>query len=211
LGLDVYADGKFKTAIDQTIASGQPSVSAPFNLFEGGRAYLIFKAIFAPKNPRAPAALSDTASQTPGMATRIVSLLIYAGQFLRPGELAPSTASLRIYLQGYQRDDPMGVIEQSSAKPKSAWERAVFPELVFSRTLSSVSQPFVFETRRQVGMEVVRPLPTGLVLIGNFLILMLGFTIYGDKLAARAAVRDAKQRLFGEKERGYSVKRSARS
>jgi PAS domain-containing protein len=59
----------------------------------------------------------------------------------------------------------------------------------------------VFETRRQVGIEIVRPLPTGLTLIGTFLILMLAMSAYGDKITARAAVRDAKRRLFGEKER----------
>lgn len=204
LGLDVYADSKFKAAIDQTIASGRPSVSAPFDLFEGGRAYLIFKAIYTRASAKAPGDISEQPANMPGVtgiATRVVSLLIYAGKFLGPGELAPATASLRIYLQGYRHDDPLAVIEQSSARPKAAWERTVFPELVFSRTLPNASQPFVFETRRQVGIEVVRPLPTGLTLIGTFLILMLACTAYGDKIAARAAVRDAKRRLFGEKER----------
>ena len=203
LGLDVYADNKFKSAIDQTIASGRPSVSAPFDLFEGGRAYLIFKAIYA----RAIEPPSDLASagreRTPGVtevATRVVSLLIYAGKFLGPGELAPPTASLRIYLQGYQRDDPLGLVQKTSARPKSQWERAVFPELIFSRTLSNASQPFVFETRRQLGIDVLRPLPTGLTLVGTLLILLLASTAYGDKIAARAAVRDARRRLFGEKE-----------
>jgi CHASE1-domain containing sensor protein len=203
LGLDVYADSKFKSAIDQTIASGRPSVSAPFDLFEGGRAYLIFKAIYA----RAIEPPSDLASaaprKTPGVtdvATRVVSLLIYAGKFLGPGELAPPTASLRIYLQGYQRNDPLGLVQKTSARPKSKWERAVFPELIFSRMLSNASQPFVFETRRQLGIDVLRPLPTGLTLVGTLLILLLAFTAYGDKIAARAAVRDARRRLFGEKE-----------
>lgn len=204
LGLDVYADSKFKAAIDQTIASGRPSVSAPFDLFEGGRAYLIFKAIYARANKQPSSVTSEALTETPGatdIATRVVSLLIYAGKFLGPSELAPPTASLRIYLQGYRRDDPSGVIEQIAARPKAAWERALFPELVFSRTLSNASQPFVFETRRQVGIEVVRPLPTGLTLIGTFLILMLAMSAYGDKITSRAAVRDAKRRLFGEKER----------
>lgn len=204
LGLDVYADSKFKAAIDQTIASGRPSVSAPFDLFEGGRAYLIFKAIYAHASAKASGDTVEQPADMPGVteiATRVVSLLIYTGKFLGPGELAPATASLRIYLQGYRHDDPSGVIEQISARPKAAWERAVFPELVFSRTLPNASQPFVFETRRQVGTEVVHPLPTGLTLIGTFLILMLACAAYGDKIAARAAVRDAKRRLFGERER----------
>jgi len=41
LGLDVYADKKFHAAIDETIRTGQPAVSAPFDLFEGIRLYTI--------------------------------------------------------------------------------------------------------------------------------------------------------------------------
>lgn len=37
LGLDVYADKKFHAAIEETIKTGQLVVSAPFDLFEGGR------------------------------------------------------------------------------------------------------------------------------------------------------------------------------
>ncbi|MDN7969359.1 CHASE domain-containing protein [Burkholderia multivorans] len=72
LGLDVYADSKFRGAIDKTIRTGRPSISAPFDRYEGGRAYLIFKAIYS-----SPPETSSVAVRAQ-LATRVVSMLIGA-------------------------------------------------------------------------------------------------------------------------------------
>ena len=164
LGLEVDADKKFRAAIDETVATGHPSVSAPFDLFEGGRAYLIFKAIYA-QSP-----IPGDAASRAQLATRVVSMLIHTGKFLSRNELPSSTVSMRIYLQGFSPDDPDGQIDRIDVKPEGSWVKALLPEFDFKKVLPNSSQPFVFETRRQVGIEVVPPLPTALTLIATLAI-----------------------------------------
>ena len=195
LGLDVYADQKFRTAIDETIATGRPSVSAPFDLFEGGRAYLIFKAIYS----REPTA-HDTESRAQ-LATRVVSMLIHTGKFLSSGELPSALISMRLYRQGFSPDNADGQVDRIDAKPERQWIKNLLPEFIFRKALPSNSQPFVFETRRQIGIEVMRPLPTLLTLMATLAITLLTLVIYGQRSASRAIARETSRRLFGEKER----------
>jgi two-component system sensor kinase FixL len=195
LGLDVYAEKKFHAAIDATVATGQPSVSAPFDLFEGGRAYLIFKAIYAQQSR------PDDATSKGQLATRVVSMLIHTGKFLSRGELPSSAVSMRICVQGFAPDDPDGQVDHLDAKPGARWMNALLPEFVFRKILPNRSQPFVFETRRQVGIEVVPLLPTALTLIATFAITLLALAVYRQRNVSRVAAQEAERRLFEEKER----------
>jgi PAS domain S-box-containing protein len=195
LGLDVYADKKFRAAIDETVATGQSSISTPFDLFEGGRAYLIFKAIYASQP------VSDDVASRTTLATRVVSMLIHTGKFLSRKELPSSAVSMRIYLQGFSFDDPDGQIDRLDAKPGTRWMNALLPEFVFRKALPNRSQPFVFETRRQVGIEVVPLLPTVLTLIATLAITLLVLAVYRQRSGARVAAQEAERRLFEEKER----------
>ncbi|AYY58283.1 GHKL domain-containing protein [Burkholderia multivorans] len=187
LGLDVYADDKFRAAIDETIRSGEPSISAPFDLYEGGRAYLIFKAIYE----RPP---QDLASR-PRLATRVVSMLIHTGKFLGRSEMPSPFVSMRIYEQGFAYDRPNGVIDRVDAKPVAAWAGHFMPELVYRKTLPSQIQPFVFETRRQLGAEAVPVLPVVLALLATFVISLLALVVYQQRIVSRRVARETERRM----------------
>ncbi|CAB3780749.1 CHASE domain-containing protein [Paraburkholderia fynbosensis] len=188
LGLDVYADGKFRAAIDETIRTGKPSISAPFDLYEGGRAYLIFKAVYAH--------VPDDLASRPRLASRVVSMLIHTGKFLSRNEVPSPLVSMRIYEQGFSYDQPGGVIERVDAKPVPAWIRRFTPEFVYRKTLPSQIQPFVFETRRQLGAEVIPVLPVGLALIVTFVISLLALVIYQQQIVSRRIARETERRVY---------------
>lgn len=197
LGLDVYADSKFRGAIDKTIRTGQTSISAPFDLYEGGRAYLIFKAIYS----RSPGT-SDAALRAQ-LATRIVSMLIHTGKFLGAREIPSASVSMRIYEQGFAFDQADGLIDRMDAKPAPAWARVLLPELVYRKALPSQTQPFVFETRRQLGSEVVPILPAALTVAATLAIALLTLAVYQQRRASRSAAREAERRLFQREEQAH--------
>lgn len=187
LGLDVYADDKFRGAIDETIRTGQPSISAPFDLYEGGRAYLIFKAVYA----HAP---TDPASRLK-LATRVVSMLIHTGKFLRNREIPSALISMHIYDHGFSYDQPDGMIDRVDAKPVAAWLKRFMPEFTYRKTLPSQIQPFVFETRRQLGAEVIPVLPVALTLIATFVISLLALVIYQQRIVNRRIARENERQM----------------
>jgi signal transduction histidine kinase len=188
LGLDVYADDKFRGAIDETIRTGQPSLSAPFDLYEGGRAYLIFKAVYA-QSP------TDQSSR-PRLATRVVSMLIHTGKFLSSSEVPSSSVSMRIYEQGFEYDQQEGMIDRVDAKPTVAWIKRIMPELIYRKTLPSRVQPFVFETRRQLGFEVIPRLPLILTFTTTVLISLLALVVYQQQIVSRRAAREAERQMY---------------
>lgn len=195
LGLDVYADKKFHAAIDDTIKTGRPAVSAPFDLLEGGRGYLIFKAVFTTPQP------SSDILKRYSQATRVVSMLIHTNKFLARDELPSPAISMRIYHRAYDRNSDDGSVDRIDAQPKAWWIRKVFPEFSFERSLPSESQPFAFETRRQVGMEAVRILPATLTVLTMLAITVLSLVIYRQRRVGNAQALEAETRMFHEKER----------
>lgn len=188
LGLDVYADDKFRAAIDATIRTGQPSVSAPFDLYEGGRAYLIFKAVYA-HTPE-----DQTSRQR--LATRVVSMLIHTGKFVTSSEVPSPLVPMRIYERGFGYDQPDGMIDRVDAKPVAAWIKRFMPEFTFRKTLPSQIQPFVFETRRQLGAEVIPVLPVALALIATLVISLLALVIYQQQIVTRRIARENERRMY---------------
>lgn len=192
LGLDVYADDKFRAAIDRTIQTGQPSISAPFDLYEGGRAYLIFKAVYTE--------VPDDQDSRPRLAKRVVSMLIHTGKFLSSGEVPSSQVSMRIYEQGFGYDQPDGMIDRVDAKHAPTWIGRFMPEFVYRRTLPSEIQPFVFETRRQLGAEVIPALPVGLALIATFVISLLALVVYQQQIVSKRVARENLRRTYQREE-----------
>ncbi len=188
LGLDVYADDKFRRAIDETIRTGKPSISAPFDLYEGGRAYLIFKAVYAQ--------VPDDLASRPRLATRVVSMLIHTGKFVSRNEAPSPLTSMRIYEQGFDYDQQDGMIDRVDATPIPPWVRRLMPEFVYRKILPSQIQPFVFETRRQLGTEVIPVLPVALALIATFVISLLALVIYQQQIVSRRIARETERRTY---------------
>lgn len=195
LGLDVYADPKFHDAINQAIVTGKPSVSAPFNLLEGGRGYLIFKAIFKTSPPS-----TDRESRFK-QATQVVSMLIHTNKFLRREELPSSRISMSLYHRGFGSSDPNGLIDRVGVTSNVSTFQSLLPAFVFSKLLPSESQPFVFETRRQLGWEILHPLPTLFSLGATLAIVLLLAAVLNQRRVSQLALKKNEDVLFREKEK----------
>ncbi|MEB0284662.1 hypothetical protein, partial [Sphingomonas sp. 10B4] len=117
---------------------------------EGGRGYILFKALF---NTSSPSADYFTRQQ---QATRLVSLLISAKNLLHADELPPSNMTMRLFHKQYQPDDVSGQIYALNEMKKSSVERHLLPLFTYEHAIPSEFQPFLFETQRQIGWEVFR-------------------------------------------------------
>lgn len=199
LGFDVYADNTFRNAIDKAVATGTPSVSAPFDSLSGQRAYLIFKAIYV----RDPG--HDDLATRAQLATRVVSLLIYTKKFISKSELPSPTMSMRIYAQGFGGDNVHSQLDRIDAPKRNRWEVALLPEFAFKKIASNHAQPFVFETRRQLGFEVLPVIPSVVMLITTFAITLLALILYRQRRTIRIVKWQAERRLFEERERALVI------
>jgi PAS domain S-box-containing protein len=199
LGLDVYAENKFRSAIDEAVSTGIPSVSAPFELFNGDRAYLIFKAIYV----REPG--QDDLPTRALLATRMVSMLIRTDKLISKAELQSPAISLRLYARGFGDNDAKAQIERIDAPARQRWETAFFPTLIFSKLTSNRSQPFVFETRRQLGPGVLPLIPSVVTVITTFVITLLALILYRQRRTNRIVQWEGDRRLFEERERALVI------
>lgn len=195
MGLDVYADPKIKAAIDESIQTKRFASSAPFNLVEGGRGYILFKALFNTASP------SPNLNVRQSQATRLVSLLISAEKLLSREELPPSDIAMSLYHRQYSANDKNGQIYLLNKPTALPFANFLLPDFTFKRQIQSDSQPFVFETNRQIGWEIFSASKTfWIALITLFITLLFSATINLRRIA-REETRVANELLFQAKDR----------
>jgi len=141
MGLDVYSDPKLRTAIDATLASGKFEASAPFPLVEGGRGYILFKALPATGGKHAES---------------LISLLISASKLLRPEELPQGNISVVLHHSGFENDDASGQL-LSFPPPETRHRESVrvsLPPFSFEKSFTTNQQPFVLATNYSPGWSI---------------------------------------------------------
>lgn len=195
LGLDVYADPKFHNAIEQAVITGKAAASAPFNLFEGGRGYLIFKAIFDTDQ------LPNDRQSRFRHATQLVSMLIHTDRFLSREELPAPNISMTLYHRGFQSQDANGMIDRVALNDQPQGMPFLFPDFLFTKWLPSESQPFVFETRRQLGWDILRAVPTFFSLGGTLTIVLLAAAFLNQRRGNYLLLQKNASVLYREKEK----------
>jgi signal transduction histidine kinase/CHASE1-domain containing sensor protein len=195
MGLDVYADKKLGAAIDESILTQKMVSSAPFQLVEGGRGYVLFKALFNTPNP------SRDAQTRQRQATRMVSLLISAEKLLHPEELPSANIMMRLYHQRYRPHDLNGQIYSLNSIAIPLFVNRILPLFFYRHGISSEFQPFIFETQRQIGWEVVNWTRTIIAAIVTLFLTLLGVAAINLRRIQLAETRMANELLFREKDR----------
>ncbi|MCM3609576.1 PAS domain-containing protein [Cupriavidus pauculus] len=135
-------------------------------------------------------------------------MLIHTNKFLSRDELPSKWMSMRLYHRAYDRNSENGSVDRIDAVAHGWLVRNILPEFVFERSLPSDSQPFEFETRRQVGLEALRPLPTALALLTTLAITVLSLVILRQRKVAKSQALDVEQRMFRERERALVILQS---
>ena len=130
LGLDQFAVPFLRQALIASIRSGKAVATRPFTLAEGGRGYVLYKALEATPDFD-PDSGADIDSNT-------VSILIKTDELLRfAGEALPEATARLMY-----RDTAGGEITESMAATRRPDYLLTFGKRVFQRQLDDFGQPF---------------------------------------------------------------------
>ena len=130
LGLDQFAVPFLRQALIASIRSGKAVATRPFTLAEGGRGYLLYKALEAIPDFD-PDSGADIDSNTVSILIKTDELLRFAG-----GALPEATARLMY------RDTEGGEITESMAATRRPDYLLTFGKRVFQRQLDDFGQPF---------------------------------------------------------------------
>ncbi|WP_239689630.1 ATP-binding protein [Aquitalea pelogenes] len=192
-GYDVLHEPRFATEIKQAIRTGRKVASVPFDLYEGGRVYLLMQPVF----------LDSPVRQASGARKEligVVALVVYCEKLLTisPGEGVPADLELSIMATA----NPGSTIYTIPGKHSNGggWWPAV-AKLDISLPLVSQSQPFTL----RVGKEVFPgDFKFGGLLLREGLVLSLMLSLwllYSQRLALRRAQSQADEALFLQSER----------
>lgn len=130
LGLDQFAVPFLRQALIASIRSGKAVATRPFTLAEGGRGYVLYKALEAIPDFD-PDSGADIDSNTVSILIKTDELLRFAG-----GALPEATARLMY------RDTEGGEITESMAPARRPDYLLTFGKRVFQRQLDDFGQPF---------------------------------------------------------------------
>jgi C4-dicarboxylate-specific signal transduction histidine kinase len=134
-------------------------------------------------------------------ATRTVSLLI------RPNKFVPSDASawdkigILFYHKAFRPDDPNGMLYRSGPKPRTDPLSRLLPNFFRSIALPGRTQPFVLETRRQPGWELMNLPATAATAMATLLLALLSAALLNSRRRHADDARAADELLFRERER----------
>ena len=149
LGLDLSSNHFFKRALDKSERLKRSIASDPFKLIEGDLAYLIHKPILAAEQGN-QAYINKSGAQG-GFAI----LVIRADSLLASeNHVFPGITEL-LYNPAYDYTDNRGHLYRNNATEISEFESKLFPHLLFRKTITSESQPFVLRIEQQLGWNIV--------------------------------------------------------
>lgn len=127
MGLDQFAVPFLKNALIQSIETLQPVASRPFTLAEGGRGYVLYKAI-----------PTDSITRTHALDSSAVSMAVKVDELI---EYASAIAPEATIVLTYKDADDLTVEDEyaTSLKPPFTIH---YSEAVFTRTFRDIGQPF---------------------------------------------------------------------
>ncbi|WP_089084111.1 ATP-binding protein [Aquitalea magnusonii] len=190
-GFDVLHEPRFAADMQRAIRTGRKVASAPFDLYEGGRVYLLMQPVFLGRAAGAGAAGRGT-------LIGVVALVVYCEKLLTiaPNEGVPNDLDLTIQTVG----NGGAAIYSAIGKHQSSWLPAL-SRLEVSLPLVSESQPFSLRVGKDVFLADFKLI--GLLLReGLILSLVISlWLIYSQRLAMRKAQSQADEALFLQSER----------
>ena len=167
IGLDIHSSEFLKLAMETSFERGEAVATQPFELAEGGRGYVLHRAVeYIGERP--PSAFeADT-----------YVLLAVQSHSLFP-DLMPGSPRVGIQLVHRDFDDSRGMVLSIPATPVTRFEEFFFPYFEKALALGINSQPFVLRVKWQLGWGDLSLPPMVGVILGS-LLMFLGVRAYAQ-------------------------------
>lgn len=163
LGLDILSVPNFQRALASVFRTGRAAASPPFELVEGGRAYVLFAPVDLPVG-----GANKSAPGQPRYPGIIVSLVLRTRELIAQRELTAADHII-LYHTAFGPQDPRGWVYRHPVAHPSFLGRALLPEFAYTRALHASGHPFVLRVTRQLTWSAVsKPL---LVAVCGFLVI----------------------------------------
>ncbi len=177
-GLDVDSAAPLQKALRQAMESNFPVASAPFELVQGGRAYVLFRGT----GPETDLAQADITPMTPPQL--VVSLVVLTKDLLPDVKSRVSGVKCSLHYNNEALGPEMLLTEHSSATPTSRLERLIFPRIEYNKQMQSPGQPFFLRMEKQLSWYVINwPLLIAFIV---FSYLGLAVTLYNMRLRIKS-------------------------
>ena len=195
-GYDVLHEPRFTADMLKAIQSGHKVASAPFDLYEGGRVYLLMQPVFMGGGDQN----AGPGTSKRGSLVGVVALVVYCEKLLAISAAEGGAADLDLSIRSSQYGG--GSIFNTHGKHAGAagWLPAL-SQLEISLPLSSVSQPFVLTVSKEVYLSDFKLLG---LLLRELLVMSLVISlwlIYSQRQAMQRAQSQADEALFLQSER----------
>lgn len=169
-GLDLYSSDFLRAAMAASFSRGEPVTTRPFDLAEGGRGYVMVRAV-------------SRGSDAAGNAFDVpeyVLLALKSDKLFSALNEAPPGLDVRLWYRGIPSDDPAGEVFERPAGPVSRLAARMLPELHEQLPLELASQPFDIKLSWQLAWS---DLSLGLMvaILSGSLAALLGVRFYGSR------------------------------
>lgn len=161
VGLDIHSNAVLKAAMQRSFARGEPVATHPFELAEGGRGYVLHRAVDR-LGGRPPSAFESDAYAL--LALKSTQLFASLGD-------APAGVAVRLVHRDFDRDDPAGEVYARAARPVSALEAWLLPSYHRDFSLQLNSQPFDMSLDWQLGWSDLNLTLMATLLLGSLAML----------------------------------------
>ncbi len=191
-GYDVLHEPRFAADMLKAMQSGHKLASAPFDLYEGGRVYLLMQPVFLGANGTVGVAGR-------GQLVGVVALVVYCEKLLNisPAEGVPAELDLSILTT----DSSRAIFNAHGKHADAGRWLPTLSRLELSLPLVSESQPFVLRVGKDV---LLSDFKLGGLLLREGLILSLVISlwlIYSQRQAMKRAQSQADEAIFLQSER----------
>ena len=160
-GLDLNSSDFLKAAMEASFARGRPVATHPFDLAEGGRGYVLHRAVDH-LGGRPPSAFE---------AAEYALLALKSAQLFSALDGAPEGVALQLRHRDFTAADPAGEVYARAARPVSATASWLLPRFEKELSLDLASQPFDIGLTWQLGWTDLNLVLMAAVLIGSLAML----------------------------------------
>lgn len=143
VGLDIHSNELLRQAMTRSFELGQPVATHPFELAEGGRGYVLHRAV-GHLAGRPPSAFE---------AAEYVLLALKSADLFPGLKGAPARVAVRLAHRDFALDDPAAEVLSRPAQHASWLEAGLLPQLRQNLSLDLMSQPFQLGMEWQLGWE----------------------------------------------------------
>ena len=162
LGLDIETNSFLRKPLMESYALKRAYASQPFELAEGGRAYVLLCPVMENYS-------AWHASDVPERLNEYFALLVIKAEDLMANLIIPDDISVFLFHSNYQVEDTNGHLFVKQTGSRTALEETIFAKLEYYRIIDERSQPFILKLEHQIGFDDVNWLLISVITVVGFI------------------------------------------